>query len=518
MELLKKKVHMNRLKSHITTDITLEDDLVIADSYEDICRVITKSGDVITNDIKLLNGKAVINGSFNFRFLYSASDSNRLHQYIGSIPFSESVNTDDCKETDNICVKWSVNDISIDVINSRKISLHSILTLSLSCEEIVDLELSTMPECDDDVICLEKEASITMLAVNKKDILRIREPLTLSLGKPNIGEIVWESVSLKAVSTKVLNDAIKITGEIAVFILYNAEGDNLMLQWMDSIIPFSKEIPTSGCTEDMIDDIDVVLSQSTITIKNDDDGELRVFEPDILFDISILLYKDETCLFLSDAYSTGCNVVPTYSNISYNTLVIKNLSRCRTVDRLKLDLNGGQILQILSSFGYANIEETAVCDEGIFVDGAVTVKIMFICSDDKNPISIVDEIIPFSHTIEAGNVDKSSLIFIRPAIDVLSVIMTGQNALEVKADILLNCLVLGNSHDNIISDLSFLEFTKDEQNNRPDVVAYLPSPEDTLWSVSKKFHTTGNSIISLNELNPSLSFNDHLPDSLLLIV
>ena len=46
MELVKKSIHMNRLKNRVQSEITLDDDFIVPDTKSDINGVITSEGEV----------------------------------------------------------------------------------------------------------------------------------------------------------------------------------------------------------------------------------------------------------------------------------------------------------------------------------------------------------------------------------------------------------------------------------------------------------------------------------------
>ena len=139
---------------------------------------------------------------------------------------------------------------------------------------------------------------------------------------------------------------------------------------------------------------------------------------------------------------------------------------------------------------------------------------MYISSDDKMPIALADEIIPFSHTIEAPGVTEESLNFIRPSLEQLTAVMTGSNEIEVKASVLLDCLVLNNNTDNVITDITTEPFESSELQSRPGMVGYLVKDSDSLWDVAKKFHSTKDRIMEINDLKTEVL----QPGEMLLIV
>lgn len=514
MELIKNSVHMNRLKSHIVTQITLDDDFNVPDINEDIYKVITGSATITNLVSRALPEKVSLSGSLDFKFLYdNAKGDGRIHHMSGSIPFIETINCDNLDEHDNINIKWDIDDLNIGIINTRKISVKALVSISVSCEDIYDIETAAMPEGDTDIYALTKDALITQLAACKKDILRLRESLEIPMGKPNISEIIWNSLCTKSINTKLDDEKIVVSGEFLLFLLYNSESENTPVQWFESTIPFSGAVDLAGCNTDMISDISVSISDSTLNIKSDSDGEPRVIDAEIILDLNIKAYHEQEVSFIVDAYSTKKDITPTYSTISYNTILTKNISKCKIADRLKLDSSKGQVLQLFHISPQAKIDDITIIKDALNVEGVVLAKVMYISSNDKNPIAITDEVIPFSHKVEAPGIMEDSLCFIRPSLEQINTNMTGTGEVEIKGDVILDCLIINNTTEKIISDIETTEFDSAWLDSRPGMVGYMVKKDDTLWSVCKQFHSTKEHIMNINELK-----NENLTPGELLLV
>ena len=70
MELIKKNIHMNKLKCKSNLQLTLDDDFNVPDIKPDIDRIITQQGDIRINEIKAMNGKLLLKGVLEFNVLY----------------------------------------------------------------------------------------------------------------------------------------------------------------------------------------------------------------------------------------------------------------------------------------------------------------------------------------------------------------------------------------------------------------------------------------------------------------
>ena len=52
MELMKKQIHMNRIKGRASTQITLDDDFIVPDTMDDMAQVLLSTGDILVEAMK----------------------------------------------------------------------------------------------------------------------------------------------------------------------------------------------------------------------------------------------------------------------------------------------------------------------------------------------------------------------------------------------------------------------------------------------------------------------------------
>ncbi len=521
MELIKKNIRMNRLKNRLVTQITLDDDFIVPDIRADIDGVITSEGDVAIETVRVTDGKVNVTGRLQFRILYICnSGDKRLHNMEGSLGFDENLLMDSLREGDNVNVKWDIEDLSIGIINTRKISARAVVSLEAVAEDVYEVApavgLGDMDEGRAD--CLKKNVDISQIAVSKRDILRIREELNIPSNKGNIFNILWNTVRLKNTSARVLDGKIAVSGEISAMILYEVEEEHAPVQWMDTMVPFSGVVE-APCAEGMIPDIEMNISAVNVQPKPDMDGEQRIVELDAVIELSIKVYSEENIEYISDIYSTGCELNPMTEQITYNTILMRNQSKAKVSDKLKLDQTGGSIMQLLGSDGTVKLDEVRINDSGdsadtITVQGYVSVNLMYISSDDMRPVSVTREIIPFTHTIEAPGITADALVFIRPSLEQLTTVMVGNNEIEAKAVAVFDTLILGSGREEVILDVEESPLDMEKLKSVPSMAGYFVKKGDTLWKIAKKYYTTVDSIRKVNELKS----NDIREGDMLLVV
>ena len=256
MDLAKKYIHMNREKGKAVTQITLDDDFNVPDMKPDLMRIILDKGELKLDETTITQDHVWLKGVLKFTLLYrSDQEEGKINTMNGEIPFQESLAIDGANEYDTAKLKWEMEDLSIGIINSRKLSVKALVVLKAVIDEIYDEELITGVDQEGGVQILGQTLTAMELFLSKKDTFRFKEEILLPSNKPNIRQILWKSVQLRGVETRLMDQQMNIKGEALVFVLYEGEDEEEHLQWMETALPFSGVIDCNGATEDMISDI-----------------------------------------------------------------------------------------------------------------------------------------------------------------------------------------------------------------------------------------------------------------------
>ena len=518
MELIKKSIHMNRLKNPVRGEITLDDDFIVPDTKPDINGVITSEGEVTIDYVAVSDGKVNIRGRLLFKILYLSNDGDkRLHNMAGELHFDENMLLKDVSEGDNVNVKWDIEDLSIGIINTRKISAKAVVALEVTAENVYDIGFIADVNNGEDghVDYIKKDIDVSQIAVSKRDVIRVKSELDIPSNRGNIQSVLWNTVRIKNTSVRLLDGKLVISGEISVVVLYESEENN-MVQWMETAVPFSEGIDME-CSEDMIPDIDINVAMANLMPKPDMDGELRVIELDLSIELGIKIYREENMSFISDMYSTSCELVPTAKSITYNSIKFKNISKAKVSDRLKLDNGNGNVMQVFGSDGTVKVEEVKISEtspNNLIVEGVVYVNVMYISSDDSRPVCVARQIIPFTHEALVNDVSAESYIFIRPSLEQLTTVMVGNNEIEAKAVVVLDILAMDSMEAEVIEDVEECAFDMEKIKAIPCMVGYMVKKGDSLWKIAKKYYATVDNIKKVNDLTG----NDIKEGEMLLIV
>lgn len=499
MEIIKKNISMSHIIGKGKAQITLNEDIIVPDSKSDIHKKIVCGGDAAIDTVKISEQKISVTGKLSYNLLYQTEDNNNPYDCMtGEVEFAETVNMPEVTSRDYARCTVTLEDINVSLINSRKISLAAVLTVEICASKQYVTPAGV--EVNDENACVQtKNLEVLSLVDSKRDILRVREHQDIDSNRPNIGSIVWSSPKLRGLEIRTGSDEVIIRGEINVFVMHIGEDSYDGLQYCETVMPFTGKVALAGVNENMIADVNITTSSVNVSVKPDYDGEPRTLEAEAVLDVDIRMYEEQVLNLVTDVYSLSKKVIPIITHTSYDRLLVKNHTKCKVAE--KHEVSGEhKVLQVINCDSTLGIDDITIVEDGILVEGAVKVCMLYISDNDEEKLCSLSKEIPFSQTIEAMGIEKDSFYTVRAQIEQQMASMSGGNEIEIKVIVGLEALVLNPMHTDVISDANEETLDFKELKKLPGAWGYVVDDNDTLWDIAKTHHTTMERILELNNM------------------
>lgn len=499
MRINKENIHENRMKCSNTMQITLDDDFNVPDSKPDIDSIVKECGNVHIDSVKASGDRAEVTGGLDFALLYIGSrESDGRHLPVkmsGMMEINENVNLAQDSDSTYVTCNAKLEDLTVKTINSRKISVKAIVSITVMCEEIADVSIGCEveeAEDSDKVQVMTKCVDYTQLAVNLRDNFRIRESVLLASGKPNIAELIWEDVDVRSLNTRLTDDGMSLNGELCIFIMYLAEDETQSVQWYETTVAFEGTLDINGCNPDMISYVKYNIMSVNVEAKPDYDGENREIAVEMVLDLDVKAYEEKQKDMICDMYSPIKSVQLQTEPASFKRLLVRNNSKCRAQDRIKVN-DYVNMLQICNCTGTAQVDDVTVEEDGLQVDGAILINVFYVTSDDNAPMGSIRAAVPFSNKIQVKTTENMEYN-INVMIEQLTAVMTGSSEMEVKGSVSLDTICFEPYTMQAAMECSVDPYEEEEFLKFPSIIGYIANGEDTLWDIAKKYHTTTDSI------------------------
>ena len=498
---------MNKVKCRSNLQITLDEDNNVPDTKADIRHIIREQGNVRVTEKKMSNGKLFVKGVLEYTVLYlSEGGEHQIESLRGEIPFDEIIHMEEGCSSDTVCLRVDLEELEVSMIHSRKIAVRSLLQLFVTVEELYDEEAAIGMEEEANIYTRSKRIPVTTIALNQKDTSRLKEELVLPAGKSNMEEMLYWELDLKSAEARVSNDQVAVKGELLLFLLY--QGENNMegrrgneLEFYETTIPFQTSYTISVRGDDLVDDISFILNNENVSMKQDEDGEARLLEVEAVLEADLKLYEEKELEILTDVYATNQVVTPVRKEAQYENLLLKNASRMRVTERVALGEKAvGTMLQICHGNAGVKIDECKPVQDGLELEGALEVKLLYISEEDEKPLQSLHTLIPFTHRIEVKGMNEQTIYDLKPIVTDTMFSMFRTDEVEVKADVVFTLLAMERKREEMIEALHCRAFTEEEIDAMPGILGYRVQQGDSLWEIAKRYYTTIPEIMQMNEL------------------
>ena len=181
----------------------------------------------------------------------------------------------------------------------------------------------------------------------------------------------------------------------------------------------------------------------------------------------------------------------------FDKILMKNTGKCKLAQKVPIS-GGRRVLQVCHSTGTVKLDDTSVEEDTLVLDGVLEVRVLYLTDDDREPVQVHTELLPFHYEAEVPGIQKDSIWYLEPGFEQLTAVMTGGDNVEIKAVVSLDLLVLQPVKQNVIRTVELEPLDTKRVQQMPGIVGYLVQEGDTLWDIAKRFRTTGNTILEMN--------------------
>ena len=511
LELKRQTLKQNSQKGRAFTQVTLDDDCIVKDNKPDVIKIIHTKGQVLFEEVKVSSQTVWVTGQLRFTILYR-SEENRLETMSDSVNFGEKIFMDEAEELDTVKLTGSLEDLTISAINSRKLAVRAVIGIKAVCEQMTEEELVNSISGDPGIQQKQDSRQMLLLVTSKKDILRTHNEMTLPKASPNIGKIIYYNVDIRNKEITLTNDRVQVQGEAYLSVLYTSpEGQ---MEWYESMVPMSGTMDCENAQPQSLYWISSRITDTELEAANDYDGEQRNLVLDMNFDVDIKIWREEEVEILSDAYSLGQNLIPETAPMSAWKLLVKNEAKLRISQQLKLSDDKERILQLCSYEGSVDVDAVEPVENGLQVEGILSVHILYATTDDSFPVAHSFEQIPFTQVIDVQGMGKYAAGInyeFEPGIDQLVVSLLDNERYEIKASLSLAALVLKEDCFDKIVEIREEPLDEKKLVAQAGVTGYIVQDGEQLWDIARNYHTTEEEIVNTNGLKtPKIKAGDKL--------
>jgi len=505
METIKENVVIDKKFGHETTQVLLEGDIIVPDAKPDVSIMLQAVSDTYIDSKEIINERINFKGRLDINILYiSKGDDKPVHSISSEALINDFISMDAINSNMLVEIKSSITNIDYKIINDRKISYRAVIDVTADVISFESYEIVKSIENISESQLRKNSLNINKIVCFKDDRIIIKDEINVPAGKPNIRDILQCNMSIGNKEIKVMENKIMLSGEIVISLLYKGDNEDSFIEFMESEIPFNGAIEVNGAENGMFADVEMCIQDKFCQSRTDSDGEERIVDIELSVGTSIKISQEQNIELLEDAYCINKKLNMIKIDIKYPSLICRNKNQFPVKEVVQFDDKCPNMFQIFRTTGKVNIDDMKVIDDKVIVEGIINCDILYVAESDDIPLYCYNAIVPFRQVIETKGAKDTMLVNIDANIEHIGFNMLSKKEVELRCVINFDTVVIDEKDIGLISDIEFIDFEKDELDNIASMTIYVVQPGDTLWKIAKRYNTSIDDIISVNDIeNPN---------------
>ncbi|MDO4535288.1 MAG: DUF3794 domain-containing protein [Clostridium perfringens] len=503
LDIIKENIQLEKLVGEESVSIPVKEEYLIPDTHPDVYKILSLDVDASITNREVQTDKVMVETLLKFNVIYLAKEDGEfvITNHVYEKKMSNPIDVQGAEHKMVCYAKCELEHINSNIINERKISVESYFTIKCKVYEKDNVEFIKDINSNGDVQVQKKPDRIEKIVANKNFNIDSKTKIKTGIDKPQIDKIISYNYLIHKKDIKILEDKVQSSCYMKINVIYKSN-DSKELYILEDDIPITKEEEIIGVGLGMVADYDMELNSINIDVLEDETGEKKVVDFDVLINVDAKFIKIEDIEILDDIYSPTSTI--TVNKDAFNIYMTRAEGSTEIIvkDNITLE-NDDNIAQIINSIGKVISVNSKIDNNKVIVDGVLKVDSIYACSDENKYLNTITGDLPFEAAIDIQNITEGMECNIYVNLENIQSTIEA-NTIAVKAVIYIGAKVKEKVIKEYIKDIE----QKDEiKEKTASIIIYVVQKNDSIWKLAKKYNTTMEDIIKLNNIeNPDVIY------------
>ena len=485
---------VNKLVKEKTKTIIVEGDIIVPDVKPDILSIINESGEICTYKKECLDGKVKISGGIYLNLIYLAdTDENFTRSINTTLDFTQEINIENCKPSMRIKSLMNIKNIESTTLNGRKINVKVTIETKVYIYSNENISILKKIENADDIQTLNTNVKINNLIGTGSTKAVAKDSILLD-EKDSLGEILSIDIMLTNKEAKVSYNKVLLKADCNIKIMFLSEQDGKNIKVVNSTVPVMSFIDINNVSEQDI--LEYNYEIKNILVKPE--TEQKSIYVEIEFEVECDAINKIDLELIQDMYSPTQKIEFTSKEISTRS----DLKKIKKIYSIQSDINMPEITEenLYNVRIIPNLLSSKVLNEKIIYEGELNLIFIYGSGLDINKIEVKKYTTPFTFEIFDDEIKADKKVDTSINLIENNFIIEPNGIIKSTINLEFETTIYNNLDLKIIDNATVKET---DNMNSPSIVIYIVKQGDTLWNIAKRYKTTIENIIELNNIeNP----------------
>jgi|LSQX01.1.fsa_nt_gb hypothetical protein len=499
LELVRDLIRVDQVIGEEMTQAVVEGDVVVPDSKPDVDRILSINGWVVITDKEIVEDKVIVEGVVNVKSLYISQEGEQpLHHMEGSFGFAQQIDLPGANNRMEAEIKAAIEHIDSSMVNSRKLNIKCVLGLTGKVVERSQIDVIKDIKGVQDIQALRDHLEVSDTTGENASRLTVRQDFDIPADKPLIREILYTDVTIGERDSSISENRISLQGVLKITTLYIGDDETGSINDIRYQLPFSHYIEIAGAMPGMRERVRCYVEDFYSTVKENEEGLRRAVEYEVVVNAEGRVETIQPMEVLVDAYSPSVNLEAVKANIRFK----------KTLDRLSEDIAVKEEMDLPADFPHIEsicdikakpvLTDFGVYEDQAVVEGVLAIQVLYLTRDYAEAIHLYEDEIPFRHSAPLPEGGEGVDLDVDLYLEDLQYRVLDADLFEARGRIRADIGISRTFEKEVLMDVE--EAEEAGRQTEASIVVYFIQPGDNLWNIAKRFNTTIEELVKVNDI------------------
>lgn len=498
LDLIKDYIEYEQSIAQNDAKIFVKEEYVIPDTLPDVESILMLDVKPMITNKEVGTDKVNLEGQLQYTILYMAKDSGatEAHSVTYNGNMAESINMVGAQANMYCDVELNIEHMDCVIINERKISIQGFMVCRCNGYNINSFEIVKDVHEGKDIQFLKKPMTVDKVMEPIEAELVGKAEMKIDMEKNECLKVVKYNVLIGKKDVRIHDGGLKIEAMATVSILYKGKNGRELFCISDNV-PLYKEVTVDELKPNMEYFTDFCLNSFEYDVRQDDMGESRIIDVEFIVKATTnVMYKEEVEV-IQDGYSPTKHLDMETKENNINVIQGHGYNECIVKGDIETKNDDLKPVKVIMTTGAVTISDKYVKNDKVEVEGVLKVCVIYASEDDEHYLVNMEDEIPFSAKVDIAGTNPNMQAVASVALESIEGSLEGGN-INIRAVVRVHCKVFYTIKNKFVVSMSVND--GEVPKKKASIIIYVVQPEDTLWGVAKKYLTTIEEIIGLNDL------------------
>lgn len=500
LELTRDTLKFDQVIGEGQSQTLLDRDVIVPDIKPDIARILSVEGKINITSRDVEQDRIAVGGTVNFSILYSSNDEPQpVYSMSHTDNFSQYIDVPGGMPKMEADVRSDFEHIDFSKINGRKFNLQCVVNLKGRVKNRVPVDTVRDAGGVPDIQLLRDKVVTDEVIAEGDTQTIVRGIIQIPDDIPEADEILKYRAMIHRKDVSIEDGKIVISGSVLVPVLFTAKFDDKSdIYRLEDDFVFTHSMEMPGVMPDMMCSTDYVVDDIYAEIRENENNERRQIEVEVAVGLKARVIQKTEFPVLVDLYAPSRRIEHETIDVNMDLYFGRNMSQTVVKESLQIPHDYPEIEKLYDIIYKPEVTECNIEDGKVIVEGVVGIDIIYLARGEEKLVHSFSDEIPFKDSISVPGCIPDMKPEVYADIESMDCSILNKNEVDIK--LALECIAEVYEKVGKAFIIKADEVEGEVPIHKASITIYMVQPKDTLWKIAKRYYTTIDDIIKVNEI------------------